>query len=245
MIRHIVASGCSFTADGVGGIPPNQDHPDGACSFTAYAGIESAEPQSWIGLVAQALQATSLVNVAASGHGNVMVAMNLINVLSRFKYDASDTLILFNITDPARLDLVCDWNHAQASKHVTWPSAVLPYSFFDPGSDFLRSVRHEMGPEHIEMHSSSCLQGLLGWLSSRGYQFAFLTMRDYTDCEPLWSVIQCWQDQHIKLMESKGMMEFVQHHGQVRSQQDPHPTLQGHRLIAQQVLHRLGYIQQG
>jgi len=244
MIEHVVVSGCSFTADGIGGSPPNPTDLKGSCSFIKYDGIETAEPRSWIGFVAQALKVTSLVNLAAGGHGNALVAINLINVLSRHNYDPSKTLVLFNITDPARLDLVCDYYDIQASRRVSWPSTVLPYSFLDPGSRALQQIKHQMGVEQIELFSSTHLQGLFGWLKSQGYRFRFLTMRDYTQCEPLWSAIAPYYTEHIPLEEFQGMMEFVQHRQSTISQQDTHPNLQGHSLIAQCVLVALGHTKQ-
>jgi hypothetical protein len=99
--------------------------------------------------------------------------------------------------------------------------------------------------EQIEIHTSTSLQGLFGWLNSQGYQFGFLTMRDYTDCEPLWSVIKSNHHRHIKLMEFQGMMEFVRYHDATKSKQDPHPSRDGHGLIAQRVLDMLEHTAQG
>lgn len=232
MIQHLVAAGCSFTADGVGGVPPNELNPTGACTFIPDEAYVAADPKTWIGFLAQRLQVRSLINLAANGHGNTLTAMNIMQVLTKFDYDPVTTMIMFNITDAGRLDVMCDWHHPQASQYCTWPQQVLPYRYLDPNSEVQQTVKKNMGLEQVETVSCHALQGLMCFLKENKFQFKFLTMRDYTNHSPLSALIQQHEAHWIPLSTSAGMMEYAQAQGLTVSQRDPHPTVQGQKLIA-------------
>jgi len=240
VIEHIVAGGCSFTADGVGGIPPNLHSPEGACSFVSDGFYTAAEPKSWVSFLAQQLQVKSLVNLASSGHGNMATANNIISLLTRFKYDKTKTIILFNITDAGRLDLMCDWSHPAASTQCTWPWDTLNFKYLDNARDLAKSTKKTMGIDQVEICSVNAVWGLIGFLTVNGYNFKFLTMRDYTEHypaeHPMSQLLNQYQAHWIKLSGERGLVEYVQKQNLAIGEGDFHPTVDGHRMIAQEVL---------
>lgn len=240
MIKHLVAGGCSFTADGIGGVPPSPFNPDGACTFIEDESYVTAQPQTWVSFLSQQLPVKSLVNLAADGHGNVLTANNIISLLTRFKYDPTNTLVMFNITDASRLDLMCDWLNPDASLWCTWPENILNFKYLDPSSTLVQSVKKHMGLEQVETCSANALWGLVGFLKANGFDFRFMTMRDYTACypagHPITQLLEQYQAHWIQLGQGRGMLEYVQQLNLTVSSRNFHPTVEGHRKIAQCVL---------
>jgi len=236
MIEHLVVGGCSFTADGIGGMPPSLNNPHGGCTFIETATV----PKTWPGFLSQQLQVISLVNLAAASHGNMATANNIISVLTRFKYDPTKTMVLFNITDAGRLDLMCDWSHPAVSTHCTWPYDALSFKYLDQTRDIAKSTKKTMGINQVEICSVNALWGLFGFLEANGYNFKFLTMRDYT-CyylpeHPMSRLLNQYQQHWIKLDSGRGLVEYVEQHDLAIMEGDFHPTVAGHRMIAGEVL---------
>lgn len=238
MIEHIVASGCSFTADGTGGLPPSLDHPVGSCSFIQDESYEVASPKTWIGHVAQHLQIKSLVNVSAGSHGNMLIANNIITLLNRYTYDPANTIILFNISDPARLDVPCSWDHPDKSTFCHWAPDIFPYSYLKRNSHFDKLIGKNMGIEQIELVSSNALLGMMSFLKQEKFNFKFLLMSDYTSHIHLGPVIKKFQSHMIDLNPGIGMKEFVENFN-LNTDDKFHPDAQGHKLIANKVLEKL------
>jgi len=239
MIKHIVAGGCSFTANGIGGVPPSESNPDGGCSFIDDQVFPAPIPGSWVGFVAKKLQVKSLVNVAANSHGNIATANNLMQVLTRFNYDPDQTLVLFNISDPSRLDLPCSWDHPEKSLFCAWPDSVIDFSYLSCSCQLVESAQKNIGIEQVNVLSTNALLGLLSFLTLNGFNFKFLTMRNYTQIEPLNKVIDNNKSSWISLGSGLGMIEYVMDLGLTVSDIDTHPNLQGHVMIADRVLEAL------
>jgi hypothetical protein len=64
VVDHIIAGGCSFSAHGLGGIPPNPNQPTGGCSYIDQGNGTGMEPNTWVGYLAQRFQVQSLANTA-------------------------------------------------------------------------------------------------------------------------------------------------------------------------------------
>ena len=239
MIKHIVASGCSFTAAGIGGVPPSPEDPDGGCSVVQDEAYQILEPKSWVEFVARNMQVKSLINVAAESHGNILIANNIMSVLQKFKYPIGNTLVLFNISDPARLDMVCDWQESGKSDFCKWPSSILDFAYISQTDKQLDHVRKNMGIENIEKFSSNVLLGLFCFLQSSGFDFRFMTMRDYRSNQYISTIIDRFSKKWIDLDPGHGMMEFVEQLGLTISNHDFHPNLQGHNKLANCVLETL------
>lgn len=238
MIQHLVAAGCSFSSDGVGGCPPTIDNPFGGCSFIHDADYPCAEPKSWVGFLAQALNVTSLVNVAAASHGNILVANNIMSLLQRFSYNVANTLIVFNISDPGRLDIPCDYNDREKSKYCNWGEEVLPFSYLNSNHKHVAQTKKYMGLEQVEQFTTNSLLGLISFLKTQGYQFRFMTMGDYSQHTNLKNVLTQYQEYMVPLTPGGNMKEFVYQLGLTLDDKF-HPDLNGHKILANKALESL------
>ena len=238
MIRHIIASGCSFTADGIGGLPPSLTHPNGGCSFVNDLNYQASIPKTWVGHVAKELKIDSLVNLAASSHGNIMIANNIMSLLSQFPYDPETTIILFNISDPARLDLMCSWEHPNKCNYCDWSQDILPYTYIKRDSEPVNYVSKNIGIEQIEILSSNAILGMMSYLEKNKFNFKFLLMSDYRSHTHLGPIIKKFQSRMIELGSHAGMKEFVANVG-LNTKDQFHPDSEGHQRIAEVVLKTL------
>lgn len=238
VFRNIIASGCSFSSNGLGGLPPTLQHPDGACSFIPDPDYQSIEPVSWTSILAKKINIKSFVNVAAASHGNVLVANNILTLINRFNYSAIDTLVLFNLSDPARMDVMCDWNRNSKSARCDWPDQVLPYGYIDRNVDLVKKTTQMMGVDQVELFTSNAILGMMSFLKHRGFKFYFTMMRDYRDNLHLGPVIQEFSDHLVTLSPGVGMYE----HASILNflaDDNHHPNLEGYHSIALQVLNKI------
>lgn len=236
MIKHIVAGGCSQTQDGLGGIPPNA-LTSGGCSFIAHNDYVSAEPQSWVSFVAQKLAVESLVNTAASSHGNQLITNSIIEVLTRFPYDPKTTLVLFNVTWPTRLDVPCDFDHPDRSKFIPWSKDLIPYTYLATDSKPAKHCYKHIGSEQVEQMNYLALRNLFNFLENNQFNYKFILAKNFSDYPALSSIINSRQ-QLIKLeQDNVGIVEFVTARGLNRD--IIHPTVAGHEVISNTVLNSL------
>ncbi len=133
--KNLISGGCSFTANGIGGCPPTQDSA-GGCSFIDDPNFKVLNPRSWSGFLSTLLNVKSFVNVASSSHGIVLTVNSIIELLNRFNYSPENTLIVFNITEPGRLDVPCDFDHPDKCKWIPWSQDLIPYSYIDRMCNF-------------------------------------------------------------------------------------------------------------
>lgn len=238
MFKNIVASGCSFTSDGIGGHPPTSTNPNGGCSFALDADYKSAEPTTWAGVVAQKLSVKSFVNVAAASHGNFLIANNILSLINRFDYRPTDTLILFNLSDPARLDVICQWDDKTKSEYCDWPKDVLPFAYLNRNSELVKRTLLGMGIDQVENFSSNAILGMMSFLKQENFCFYFTMMRDYRTNMYLGPVIEKFKDHLVELDPGVGMYEYASASNALRPDR-AHPTTAGHTLIAEQLLNIL------
>jgi hypothetical protein len=238
VFKHIIASGCSFTSNGTGGLPPSQEHPNGACSFTSDPDYQAIDPESWAGMIAQNLNVKSFVNVAASSHGNFLIANNVLALIDRFDYSPLDTLILFNLSDPARMDIPCAWNEKTKSDRCNWSDHILPFGYIRRDSDLIKQMLLTMGIDQIEMFTSNAVLGMMSALKQKNFNFYFTMMRNYRDNKYLGPVIAQFNDHLITLNPGIGMMEHARILN-LLTKDNVHPDQQGHISISLQVLNKL------
>jgi hypothetical protein len=231
-IRHLVVSGCSQTADGIGGLPLTEKHP-GGCSYVDQGDGSGAEPNSWVGFVAKDLHVQSMVNLASGGRGNYYVAYTLIDFLSRNPYPVDNTLVLFNLSQPERIDIPCAFDHPDSCLHVLHPRTIISHSWINAGSHLHKNLIKNIGFEQIFCQSRVAVLSLLSFLKCQGYRYKFICMRDYTQ-DPYMANIINHDTNRIDLWPGKGIVEFATAIDELK---DPvHPTVRGHRLISEQVL---------
>lgn len=237
MFKNIVASGCSFTSDGIGGLPPSALHPEGACSFVNDPDYDAAEPASWPGILAKRINIKSFVNVAAASHGNFLIANNIVTLINRFNYCAKDTLVLFNLSDPARMDIMCNWEDKSKSSRCDWPEQILPYGYLDRNSSLVKTTRQTMGIDQVELFTSNAVLGMMNFLKRHGFKFYFTMMGDYRDNLHLGPVIQEFSDHLVMLSPGPDMSAHVRRL-KFLADDNHHPSLEGHQSVALQVLNR-------
>ena len=231
VVENIVAGGCSFSADGMGGLPPAADY-TGGCSFIQ----PDSQPGSWVGFVAQQLQVNSLVNVAAHSHGNMLTSNSILEILRRYPYNYKTTLVVFNITDPARLDIPCEFAHPDRSIYIPWTEEIIPYSYFkrDICSNFVKS----MGIESAEHITTNAVEFLFNFLENNNIAYCFTTLRDYSDHPILGPVIQHRQAHWVSLDPGQGMYDYCQSKNLIGAD-GFHPNRLGHKLISEQVFNHI------
>lgn len=228
MVKHIVASGCSYTADGTGGVPPSHIHPDGGCSF--IHADPPAQPNTWAGFVAQTLGVNSFINLAAGSHGNALISQTLIWALTHFDYSPKDTVVLFNISESMRLDIPCEWQHPDRSRFVDWPSDLIPYTYLDRSYHSHNTVFKHMGMDQVGRMSNYHLVSLFSFLESKGFRYNFVTMKNFTKDSFIGDTIRQYQHRMIKT-DPLGFWEWSASRGQLASD-GAHPNRDAHQAMA-------------
>jgi hypothetical protein len=236
---YIVSSGCSFTSNGIGGFPPSNTHPTGGCSFVNLNGYNVATPSSWASILAKKMQCTSFVNLAASSHGNILVSMSLIEVLNRFSaYRPDNSLVVFNLTDPGRLDVPCSHGHHDKSGSIPWNNDILPFSFLSTGSKTNTNVRKTIGIEQVEIMSQQAVLALLNFLEHRKFKYRFVMMQNYLNHNGMYNVLKDYQHNLVTL-PGISMEQYCIINNLTISKNDTHPNQQGHTAIAEIVYNTL------
>jgi hypothetical protein len=211
-IKHIVAAGSSFTADGRGGVPlqGNSFFPDGAV------------PRTWASWLAKWCQAQSMINLAASGHGNMLTALALPWILEHCDYDPDHTLVLVQFTTKPRYDEMCVWDHPHRSPHVPWTQQDLPFTFLDRShaDEILRAQDIDM----IEWQNLQAARSCLAWLSQSPWRW-----RAVIDQGNI-GVDHAWLDPMAMLDRSRDLDDVTA---------DQHPGDRAHRAIAEKIFDTL------
>ena len=234
-IEHWIFGGCSFTASGIGGMPPS-NNTSGASSFIDYPldNIEKSNTRTWAEIVAeQADICSSTVNVASPSHGNILTSRAILYLLKHYDYNPENTVILFNISDPGRLDEVCDFNHKDESKFVSWTKDIIPFSFKTQNKQDQASFRE------TDRHTSDFLFLFLEYLKHKKFKFLFTTMSDYTNHPDLATIINENQTHFVPCGPMIGMKEYCLNNNLTISKTNLHPKLEGHKKIASIVIERL------
>lgn len=235
--KNLIVGGCSFTADGIGGIPPTQ-YSNGGCSFINDSNFISATPVSWAGCLAKLLDVKSFVNVAAHSHGINLTVNAIIELLNKFNYSPDNTLIVFNITDPGRLDVSCDFDHHDKSKWVPWDQNLIPYSYIDRNNDFVKSCERNQGLDQVEISNVNILELFMCTLEQRKFDFYFLLMKNYLDHPTLGKVIQKHQSHLIDIDGHNNMYDYSVAN-KLLVADDFHPNLQAHKNISEIVYEKV------
>jgi hypothetical protein len=234
IVKHILAGGCSQTQDGIGGVPPG-NLSNGGCSFVSDNEAVCNDPQSWVGFVAQKLKVNSLVNTAASSHGNQLIANSIVEMLTRYQYDPAITLVLFNITWPSRLDIPCDFDHPDRSKFVPWNKSLIPYSYLTVDSKITHYLYKHMGADQVEQMNCIALINLFNFLENNLYNYRFVLAKDFSDYTTFNSIIKSKQKNFISLNnKNPGITEFVTANN--LNKDIIHPTTAGHEAISNIVI---------
>ena len=220
--KNILAGGCSFTQDGIGGAPPTSVWAGGN-SFRHDVDYEVAIPRSWASMVAQELDPESFTNVAVASQGIVATCTTICDMLEKFNYTPEDTLVIFNVTRLARFDVQCDFN--TDNRYIPWTKDILDYSYYKfktkPWKEHLVNTTIEQILEQSVEH----LEKLLDYLHNNQYPFVFTLLDDMSHLP----VIQKYKA-HLVPLPHVGMLEFCRSIDEEDGSR--HPTLAGHIEVA-------------
>lgn len=235
--KHILASGCSFSYDGICGTPPT-DNTNGGCSFIEDPDFPVAIPRTWPGILAQRMRIISLVNTASSNHGNILVANTIYECLTRYNYKADSTLVVMNLSDPGRFDIPCSFDSALVDKeNIPWNKELIPYSYMYRTSDLFRKVSVN-NLDTVEQVTTNAIEMLFTFLQITNIDFRFLVMTDCTNTS-LQRIINKYYKNFVCLTPGTNMVDFCQATNTNVSNTDMHPNKNGHTLIANAVYETL------
>lgn len=226
--KNLLISGSSFSANAISGAPPTDSH-DGGCSFIDNGRGSHNEPESWAGMLSQQLEVTSLVNVAAAGHGNFYISNSILEMLSRYNYNPDDTLILFNVTYLHRYDIACPFNHPDSSDQVPWSAKLIPYTYINVNSSLQKSFVKNISIEVVEQLSVNALRYLFNFLENRKFTFYFLLDDNHTDHPLFQTLLEDFSKNWIKFSPGISMQHYCKSFDNFSNS---HPTIEGYEKIS-------------
>ena len=224
-IKKILASGCSFTSGGIGGIPPTRYH-QGGNSYREDPDYKKSKPTTWASFLAEKINPDSFVNLASPGHGNYLVSKTICDTLQKFDYDPIDTLVIFNISEMARMDVLCEYN--TENNRITWSQDILNYSFLKPHSNkWSKVMKNQEGDiKELITYNTERLRELFEYLTTTKYPLVFTTLGDYTNLP----VIQM-NKKHCVQLPGNGMFEYAEKLD-LLDKDGFHPNLEAHCRIS-------------
>lgn len=234
-IKHWIFGGCSFTYGGIGGVPPS-DNTNGGSSLIDYPldNIQRSNLKVWAEMVAEEVGIfSSTVNVASASHGNILTSRAILYLLKHYNYNPENTFILFNISDPGRRDVVCDFNHKDKSKYIPWTKDIIPFSFKT------KDIQNKESFRETDRYTSDFLFLFLEYLKHKKFKFLFTTMCDYSNHPDLSTIINENQTHFVPCGQMIGMKEYCLNKNLTISKTDLHPNLEGHKEISNMVVERL------
>jgi len=227
--QNLLASGCSFTQDAIGGIPPTSKTP-GGCSFIDDPEYPAAPCRSWASFLSRWLNVTSFANFAGGGHGIVYTKKTIIDALEKYNYHPNNTLVIFNITSPGRFDLFCDWDSEYKSSMVYWDQTHFDYTVIEKYSPPWKDEFSKLSVDEINQRSIDALSELFTYLKTNNYQFVFTVMAEFTNI-PNLPLVHKYSDHMVTFGSYQGMYEYAKANNLLLSD-DLHPTTEAHKQFA-------------
>lgn len=237
-MKNLITSGCSFTQDGIGGLPPTLTS-EGGSSFLDGVDFTCSTPRSWASHIAKELKIKSFVNTAASSHGNMLGSITITELISNYNYTSDDTLIVFNITNFSRYDILCNYYHNDVSTAIPWNKELLDFGFISRHNQLYKNSIVNITDKNVIMLSKNYLKMLFEFLNNNNYEFYFLWMEDYSTVFNSDKFLKKYLDRLITLENHNNMIDFCLSKKQTISPSDNHPSNKGHKLISNIVLEKL------
>ena len=227
--RHLVVSGCSFSA--------------GSSSID----LAKSDPSVWPHWLLKKIHFDRFANLSIVGGGNLSASYNLLFYLENRFCDPADTLVIFNLTEFFRIDLICPVDHPDSTRWFSWDkdfgfSWIIEPLFEDKKSPFHGKLQKNMGFEQTIMLNSLHVLALFSYLENRGYRYYFMLMSQecLDHAAPfLQEKIKQNQNRFINFPGHECMKEYVSDLGLTSSKFDHHPSTIGHKVIADSVFERL------
>jgi hypothetical protein len=154
--------------------------------------------------------------------------------------EINNTLVGFNITGLTRQDIICHSTHPAKNNDLSSRDITQKLNIgWARGSDNLKIK--QQGPDEIIIYNClEIIQGII-YLESKNidYFFMFMTSADYN--APIWikTFLENRKKNWVTFDDQIGMLEFVKQHNLTISNDDHHPSREGHRLIASYILSHL------
>lgn len=237
-MKNIIASGCSFTENGIGGVPPTDNLPGGA-GLDTVSDLNNLTPKSWASFFVETVKPNSFVNTASGSHGNHLVSTTIIELLSRYNYKNSDTLILFNISSFFRHDFLCKHSHPDVSFRTPWTEELLDFNFLNTRSKTHKMLSDTVDIKQTVLLSKNFVKTLFEFLDNNNFKFYFLWMEDYNEIFYSDRFLKKFLDLRIDCGNHNNMLDFCISKNLTVSSKDHHPSNEGHKHIADFVLSRL------
>lgn len=235
--KNLIVSGNSFTQDGIGGYPPTLNG-DGGCSFCDDDDYKSSVPKSWASSVANKLQITSFVNTASASHGNFLIADTILHLLTTYRYTPKDTLVIFNISMPTRLDIPCEFTNPDVSEFVPWNESLVPFSYLNRTSRVHRTIEKNIGLDLVPIMSWQKINFLCNWLENQKYSYLFLTTENYNSENQFQQIVNPRKNLFIELDPGVGLAEWASLTNN-NTENNYHPDKKGRELISDLVIEKI------
>jgi len=226
---NFITTGCSFTA---GIIPKPHNQSDlwllqgSVWPHFIFAKMNPAQ--------------STFKNLALSGGGNVAALTNLIYYLetNKSRITPTNTVIGFNITEPARLDTICNLNHIDINQDLCCIDGTgIDHHSRELGFGWVTSALHHR-QNNIDIVGYLSVVQALAYLKLNGFRYFFMLMTDsiYTHA-PNWfqSVLNEHSNNWIKFDDFLSMHSLISAHHLTVSASDQHPNTEGHIKIAKYV----------
>ena len=183
-----------------------------------------------------------------SGGGNFAIANNLTYLLNSKNYiNAKDSLIIFNISGLDRIDTMVSVDHPDANKYFSWDKDfefgwITEGGFNNNKNVFNGLLQKNMGFEQVQILSCLSMVQCFSYLESRNFNYYFMLMNDTILDSPLWfnDFLNKRQDKWIQFNQGKSMYEYAKNTN-LLSEDKFHPSIHAHKLIADQILHKINF----
>jgi hypothetical protein len=227
---NFITTGCSFTA-GIIPLPHNsQDDWNIKGSTWPHFLFANMSPEK-----------DKFTNFAMPGGGNIAATANLIYYLETNKLliRPDNTIIGINITGLNRLDVMCDVNNDQINVDLCCiDSSGIDHPSKELGFGWVTHCNNHRN-KHVDIQNCLSILQCFSYLDLHKFQYFFMVMNDdiYSD-SPSWfkDTLDQHSDKWIKFGDITGMMEFAKSKKLTKSSTDHHPTIEGHKLIANYII---------
>ena len=228
--QKLITAGCSYSA----------------CSSSIEESLRS--PRSWPHFLSNFLMCTQLVNLGIPGSGTQSMVYNLINFCDSDIIDASQTLIVFNITELHRWDIMCPVGHPDACKHFSWDK-ILNHSWIlsehfngSSGKHYMQQLGINMGVE--QQIKTNCLSiiSLVNYLKQRGLNYYFIMLDDnFNDTNTpdfFKRFLQSEIENAVMVENHYSMLKFATESQKIADDQC-HPNTEGYKTIAEHIFKKI------
>jgi hypothetical protein len=179
------------------------------------------------------------------GGGNISATKNLILYIEKHKnqIQSNNTIIVLNITGLNRWDLPCHVTNLNANKDlacvdsigIAHPSEGLGLAWITKQSRY-----GDLNIDHVDVISALSIIECLSYLELNSLPYFFMVMAsaDYESSPDfLKKFLNSRNDKWVKFNQHIGMFDYVKSIDLITN--DNHPTVEGHRVIANHVIKHL------